>query len=463
MDSRIAIWKKLVQDSSSIDQRIDNLISALLDRYDLYKQNALVLFLRVLSDREIELLKSDLLEVTVQVEDELIDESDSTEREMQEAVKAADEIEKDFERMGGQKTATSSFLDALVSPFEYERAEENRRAVFLSDRTVWNIAFWGGTRLFSKLRKSTDSHIILGATGSGKTSLALGVYYYLTDSHRAVFANKISELTILVQVALLILNTILSDPKRFYRLHRDEQEFLLLFLMTHLPHQALEIRAQHKIKQLLSLPANVQQRQLQESGLKLTDYVKLNLRITHFPTQYKLPHTPALNSMWKYVLSEMVAMIGVTHLKVILDLSFIEESNETNQSTLQDELPFLSTLCEQSNVAVCLLLPENLGGRVEGLNLPVDYLTWTKREFVCMLESRYRAFVGRRHWPGEYFENDEAFEFLVTGSKLNPSRFSQLWKIVFRLAALDAPEFIKVTQAHINAALNHLHICDIMP
>ncbi|GAB4160251.1 MAG: hypothetical protein Fur0021_32020 [Candidatus Promineifilaceae bacterium] len=313
-------------------------------------------------------------------------------------------------------------------------------------------------RLFNKLRESTESHIITGASGSGKTSLALGVYYYPVASHRVVFVNEISEQVILMQVALLNLNNILSNPRWFYSLHQDQQEFLLLFITTHLPRQVLEMRLQHKLKQLLSLSPNIQQEH-QEPGVKLTDYVTLHLHLAHFSAQYRLIHDLNLRTVWKHVLSEIVDMMNVTHLKVILDVS----ADKSKQSILQSKLSFLSALCEQEKITVCLFLPESLEGSFEGLNLPVSHLTWEKEDFIRMLQSRYQAFVGRQHWPGECFENDEAFEFLVTNSNYNPGRFSQLWKIIFHLAASDAREGrINVTLNHIRAGLNYLHVHDIM-
>lgn len=458
VDARIAIWGDSLQDGSSIKERVDNLILTLQNKYDLYKRNALVLFLCVLSDLETGSLKPELLELSDQVEGDLIDDNDSTEREIRRALEFITEIEGNFEQNARPNATSLSSLDILLSPFEYERAEENRRAVFVSNKVDWNIAFWGGTKLFNKLRESTGSHIIVGTHGSGKTSLALGVYYYPVTSHRAVFVNEISELAILVQVALLNLNNILSNPRWFYSLHQDQQEFLLLFITTHLPRQVLETRLQHKLKQLLSQSPNTQQRH-QENSVKLTDYVKLHLRFAHFSAQYELTQTLNLRTVWKHALSEIVDMMSVTHLKVILDVS----ANNSEQSILQDRLPLLSALCEQEKVIICLFLPESLEGKLEGLSLPVDHLTWSREDFVRMLQSRYQAFVGKRRWPGEYFENDEAFEFLVTNSNYNPRRFSQLWKIILHLAALDAPkEWINVTLAHINAGLNYLRVHDIM-
>ncbi|GAB4162509.1 MAG: hypothetical protein Fur0021_36770 [Candidatus Promineifilaceae bacterium] len=146
VDARIAIWGDSLEDGFSIKQRVDNLIFTLQNKYDLYKRNALVLFLRVLSDLETGSLKPELLELADQIEADLIDDNDNTEREIRRALEFINEIEGNFEQNVRPKVTSLSSLDILLSPFEYKRAEENRRAVFVSDKTDWNIAFWGGTK-----------------------------------------------------------------------------------------------------------------------------------------------------------------------------------------------------------------------------------------------------------------------------------------------------------------------------
>ena len=355
VDNRISMWKDVLEDSFSQDQRINNLISVLVKRDDAQYQNALVQFLRVLSEQETGSLPLRLAQLADKIEDYLIARSNDAESEIRLSLELMNQIDLAPEDVGVQHDKWCD-LKVLLSPFAYARTEENIRAAFVSNQPEWNHAFYGKTELFKSLGESKESKLIVGAPGTGKTALALGLFYYPASSYKAIFGNKMSELTLLAEVARLSFDDILSNPSMFHGLPRHQQEFLLFFLTTCLSGEALERMFQGKVKRLLSPSPGTKWKRQQDPRAMLLDYVRLGQQITHYFTQNRSAFSLDRRSVWNQVLLEILAITNIGHLKVILDVP--AKANNSEPGAGQNDLAFLSTLCQQDRIALYLFLPE---------------------------------------------------------------------------------------------------------
>lgn len=334
-----------------------------------------------------------------------------------------------------------------LNPFPFRDAHQDRYSLF-NLREKPNRAFWGGHPVFNKVFQIERSVIVAGKSGSGRTALAYGLYYYAIQRNSwAVYVGSSQPRidTFKVQFSHYVYDFILSFPHYLRRLTVVQRNLVARFLASSIPIDTLLADIDTGIiRNKISLRGNQEEanKQLRLLAKAISDSLVSELNLSDLT--------------WISQLGSIVKAFDFDKVFLLLDYDDVGTGSDWLAEHI---LPFIDDWQTRGLLTV-LFVPD---GILSPNDVPrvVDWmrLDWTQTQLTQMIRWRYKAFAGERREIYELFEAKEAFDALLEKCLLddatltyNPGKFISLWKKM--IASLGKDE--RIHQSHVENACNDL-------
>jgi hypothetical protein len=331
------------------------------------------------------------------------------------------------------KLTSSLAQDVLEGrdPFAKKKAEQELYYLFAFKEGWRDGAFFGGHPVAKRLSTIDRHSFIVGAKGSGRTTLAYALHYYYTTQQRffAVYLPGTLGLKIQDELLVQLFDFVLAEPIFLRQLTINQRRLLAQLLLS----QWSAFYVQGRIEQeQAAIYSTFSPRSLRE---KDEAAAHLHLLNTTVKEESKHNFEASLEDI-----SVVTRTLGFEKILLVFDLL----GDPSEQVWLQNDiLPHLKRWQKNRILLICFTPNTKL---VESLTpLPDIYigsLSWTEEELMAWVQWRYQVFAGPRQAIEQHF-TENALSHMIKLSKCNPQKFIRLWQSTNNILN-DQNQFISI-------------------
>lgn len=337
-------------------------------------------------------------------------------------------------------------LQMKKEPFPFLRAEDDQNLLFMEGK-----AYWPGHDLYQVLRRSEVPYLVYGASGSGRTAMALALGHYLSGDDQLTLYVPGGVTLAEIQTGFVqgLLDFLTAYPTFLARFGSAERSLLARVLGTGLGREFALAEIAVMISNIpkekwLDEAKDPKQRQLwQTSSIRYLEALSDELQLL----PGKLDSAPT----WPREFCRCVRSFGFARARLIVDVT-----NDGNIGHAKTQLFSYLQQWAIEGLTCIVFMPARVSHKVhdrdrKGVN--ERWLIWDEKQLADMAVYRCKALVWKYTQLRGFFEK-EAWAMLIKHSLVEdegaPRRFFRLWNAITYSLPMDQT---KVDIASVEKAL----------
>lgn len=331
-------------------------------------------------------------------------------------------------------------VSSLLDPLLHTRAEDEQ-ATLCEDE-----AFWPDKKGWGEIFDATESQIIFGQSGSGRTALANIIRYweYRNASKFSLYVSvdDISKLSLEIlykEMAKQLWDYICAKPTLLILLHEDQRTLL----GSVLAHMLTTIDLCNDIDTVIAkdewwIKSPIEMNKLNKEHRQVIGKAQLNFlkkAIEDFVGKKNF------NEMqWLYAFIFCVESFGFPTIRLLLDFSALPHYHVQN---------FMSIFLRKNEnlyrekLTTTLFMPTPLFEKIKIKNVSSIKLDWDKDELKAMITYRFKALSNG--YPHLFFDSVSTYDaFISSIQPITPRRAVQMWRASLEELGVEDGELITI-------------------
>lgn len=320
-------------------------------------------------------------------------------------------------RLTYKQDYVKKYLNGL-NPFPVEVAEEEPGLLFHRERPLFF-----SSDLYKKLKN--EPQLIYAPPGIGRTALALSIGRY----HQNVFWLSLylhQKEDVKVKFADQLLGFILAHPTHLIKLTQSDRELLAHFLVTYFNKTNLSNELSRCLQQLENKDWWRTADPLNQSFWKKSATKRVEQMLECIKQAERQDYD---EYNWAKAFVMAAKNLGFDKILLVID---------ANQSDKEWILELVNSKIatwhlEGRGVTTFVFVPDEWKTVFNQRVIHAEDVSWTKDEFIEMLEHRWQTCLKTRSFPADHFDED-AWDLLLEGclvnGSYNPRCFMTLWRFL---------------------------------